>query len=153
MSGVVAQSRIVGLGPVDAGYRWTMPTGQPPVHVSLKGVVVAERRVLLARNHRDEWELPGGRAEAEEEPRATVARELSEETGLSVSVGPRVHQEVFEVLPGRWVVIEAFQCEPRGPLDAEHSDEHVDVAWFDLEDLPENLPGVYRRAISAVSNA
>ena len=29
--------------------------------VSVKGVVVRANRVLLLRNERDEWELPGGR--------------------------------------------------------------------------------------------
>lgn len=130
-----------------------MPNGPSPVHESLKGVVIAEGRVLLARNHRNEWELPGGRAERDESAETTVARELAEETGLSVSVGRRVHREEFEVIPGRWVLIEAFHCAPRGPLDAHHSDEHIDVAWFELSELPEDLPGVYRRAIVAACNA
>lgn len=111
--------------------------------------MIAQGRVLLARNHRNEWELPGGRAEADEQPETTVARELWEETGLSVSVGRCVHREDFEVLPGRWVVIEAYHCAPRGLLDVHRSDEHVDVAWFELPELPDDLPGVYRRAIVA----
>lgn len=31
--------------------------------VSIKGVVVSDDRVLLLKNDRDEWELPGGRIE------------------------------------------------------------------------------------------
>lgn len=131
------------------GYRWLVPIDPPSPHVSLKGVVLAEGRVLLARNHRDEWELPGGRAEVGENPEAAVAREIAEETGISVWVGPRVHIEDFEVLSGRWVVIEAFSCAPRGPLGAGLSDEHVEVAWFELACLPDALPAVYRRAILA----
>jgi len=36
--------------------------------VSAKGVVSSRNGVLLARNDRDEWELPGGRLEAGETP-------------------------------------------------------------------------------------
>lgn len=36
--------------------------------VSVKGVVVRDGRVLLLRNERDEWELPGGKLELGEEP-------------------------------------------------------------------------------------
>lgn len=59
--------------------------------VSVKGVVLdADDRVLLLRNERDEWELPGGRLEiggpdgavvADESPRAALEREIREETG------------------------------------------------------------------------
>jgi 8-oxo-dGTP pyrophosphatase MutT (NUDIX family) len=36
--------------------------------VSVKGVVVRDGRVLLLRNERDEWELPGGKLDLGEEP-------------------------------------------------------------------------------------
>lgn len=36
----------------------------PEYPVSIKGVVVRDGRVLLLKNERDEWELPGGRIEA-----------------------------------------------------------------------------------------
>jgi 8-oxo-dGTP pyrophosphatase MutT (NUDIX family) len=49
---------------------------QPQLYpVSVKGVVVRDDRVLLLRNERDEWELPGGKLELGEEPPACVARE------------------------------------------------------------------------------
>lgn len=36
----------------------------------------------------DVWELPGGKCEPGEDHRAALAREVAEETGLSVTVGP-----------------------------------------------------------------
>ncbi|MBB4907559.1 NUDIX domain-containing protein [Actinophytocola algeriensis] len=36
--------------------------------VSIKGVVIHADKVLLLRNDRDEWELPGGRLEIGETP-------------------------------------------------------------------------------------
>lgn len=37
--------------------------------VSVKAVVVRNGRVALAFNERNEWELPGGRLEADESPK------------------------------------------------------------------------------------
>jgi 8-oxo-dGTP pyrophosphatase MutT (NUDIX family) len=52
--------------------------------VTIKGVCLdAERRVLLCRNDRQEWELPGGRPELGESFPACLIREIQEETASS----------------------------------------------------------------------
>ena len=60
----------------------------------------AEGRILLIRRGRaparDLWTLPGGRLERRETPGAGLRREMREETGLEVEVGPLV--EVVEVV-------------------------------------------------------
>jgi ADP-ribose pyrophosphatase YjhB (NUDIX family) len=40
--------------------------------VSVKGVVVQGGKVLLLRNERDEWELPGGKLEVGEDGRSSA---------------------------------------------------------------------------------
>lgn len=47
--------------------------------VSVKGVAVQDRKVLLLENERIEWELPGGKLELGEDPIDCVVREISEE--------------------------------------------------------------------------
>ena len=44
--------------------------------------------VLLLRNERDEWELPGGKLELGEDPADCVVREIGEESGWQVTAGP-----------------------------------------------------------------
>jgi 8-oxo-dGTP pyrophosphatase MutT (NUDIX family) len=44
--------------------------------------------VLLLRNEREEWELPGGKLELGEEPAVCAAREIVEEVFWPVTVGP-----------------------------------------------------------------
>jgi ADP-ribose pyrophosphatase YjhB (NUDIX family) len=44
--------------------------------ISVKGVLLIGGKVLLVRNDRAEWELPGGRLEPGETPEQTLAREF-----------------------------------------------------------------------------
>lgn len=119
--------------------------------VSVKAVVLHEGSVLLGLNHRGEEELPGGRLEAGEQPPETVAREVAEECGLAVRPTRPVHAEVFEVVPGRSVLVVAYRCEPVGPPSAPRaSPEHATVRFVPLRELAGRpLPDVYRRAIAA----
>ncbi|GAB3655734.1 NUDIX hydrolase [Actinocorallia lasiicapitis] len=120
--------------------------------MSAKGVVRdPSGRVLLLRNERDEWELPGGKIEAGESPRDAVAREIGEETGWTVTVGPLLDAWVYEPLPGALVLIVAYGC----LLDAGSpapvlSHEHRQVGLFasgDLDGLV--LPSGYRACVDA----
>lgn len=119
--------------------------------VSIKGVVFRGDGVLLAQNDRDEWELPGGRLEVGETLEQCVRREIREETGLDVVVGPVLHSWVFEAVPGRHVVVIAYGCLLAGPTqEPVASPEHAAVRFVSpgaLEGV--NLPVGYRAAISA----
>ena len=56
------------------------------------GIVIAHGKVLLSRRKKGShlagrWEFPGGKAEAGEDPRAALRRELEEELGIKTTVG------------------------------------------------------------------
>jgi 8-oxo-dGTP pyrophosphatase MutT (NUDIX family) len=130
-------------------------TSRPPDHdakalpISVKAVCFDRAgRVLLCRNRRDEWELPGGRPEAREAFETRLVREVLEETGLAVSVCQMVSEFELEVLSSRWVKIVAFGCLPNDDNMPARSDEHEAVAFVDareIQALP--LPDGYRQAI------
>ncbi|MFB9363609.1 NUDIX hydrolase [Actinoplanes nipponensis] len=46
-----------------------------------------DRVLLVEPTYKDYWEIPGGAVEADESPRNTTIREISEELGLAVSPG------------------------------------------------------------------
>jgi mutator protein MutT len=119
--------------------------------VSIKAVLRDGSRVLLVRNERAEWELPGGRLEPGESPAQCVVRELQEETAVDIVCGDLLLAETFEVIPGRHVLVVAYACSAAAGQAVRISDEHVDFGWFDIGDLPDGreLPEVYQRAILA----
>lgn len=130
-------------------------TGSRPVTV--KAVCVTEDgRVLLCRNHRGEWELPGGRPEPGEPFQDCAIREVREETGLDVTVHGLIGVQPLEVTPGRWVDVVAYDCAlPVGAASRtpEASGEHTQVAFLDPCTLPDTeLPRAYK-ALSARSRS
>jgi ADP-ribose pyrophosphatase YjhB (NUDIX family) len=75
--------------------------------VGVGAVIVRQGEVLLVRRAnpplRGEWSIPGGALELGEKLRDGVAREVIEETGLSVDVGPvlDVFDSIFPDAEGR----------------------------------------------------
>jgi ADP-ribose pyrophosphatase YjhB (NUDIX family) len=120
----------------------------------VKGVLIEGGRVLLVRNDRDEWELPGGRLEVGESPAECLERELQEETALEIRCGALLLADTFEVIPGRHVLIVAYGCAAPAGQAVRISHEHQDFGWFDVAALPgPDLPAIYRRAIQRHTGA
>jgi ADP-ribose pyrophosphatase len=67
---------------------------QQPV-IAVGAVVVHQNRILLIRRGKEpargEWAIPGGRVELGETMHAAVAREVLEETGVSIRPGELVY--------------------------------------------------------------
>jgi len=82
--------------------------------VSVKGILIHRGRVLVLRNDRGEWELPGGRLDDGETPEEALRREILEETGLRVTVGALVDAWVFRVTPREKVLVLEYVCRING---------------------------------------
>ncbi|HJS31134.1 MAG TPA: NUDIX hydrolase [Alphaproteobacteria bacterium] len=116
--------------------------------VSIKGVVVIDDRIVLLRNSRKEWELPGGKLDPGEQPEACCKREIAEELGLDVRVGPIVDCWVYTITPAVDVLIVSYGCVVEAGAAIRLSDEHCEFGLF----MPDKLAGLdlpegYRRSI------
>jgi 8-oxo-dGTP pyrophosphatase MutT (NUDIX family) len=125
----------------------TMPT-------SIKGVLLVEGGVVLVKNPRDEWELPGGRADPGETAEAALAREFAEELALRVHVEAPIDSYVFEVVPERQVRIVTYGCTLSGSFEPRISDEHSEFCVCPVNELGGlRLPRGYRQSIERWSSA
>jgi 8-oxo-dGTP pyrophosphatase MutT (NUDIX family) len=118
--------------------------------VSIKGVVVRDGKVLLLKNDRDEWELPGGRIELDETPEECVAREISEETRWLVTIGPILDAWTYYIDQAeRHVFIVTYGCLPATNDEPVLSHEHKEIGLFSEDEVAElKMPDGYKRSIA-----
>ena len=120
--------------------------------VSVKGVIIRDGRVILCRNERDEWELPGGKLELSESPEQCLTREIAEELQLDIEPLTILDSWVYTVASGVHVVVIAYGCVESSLGEAVLSDEHKEVQWLPLPEIDTlNLPDGYKTSIKSWS--
>ncbi len=123
------------------------PERARPTPHSLTGVGVAvlddSGRVLLGLGHDGRWELPGGKVDPGESFETAAARELAEETGLSVpATAVRVLAVVVDGLRGLTRVTAAAVTEgAEGTPGVTEPDKIVRWEWFARDAVPSSLFG------------
>ena len=120
--------------------------------VTVKGVLIRAGKVILLRNERDEWELPGGKLEVGESPEQCLVREIGEELQLEIEPEGILDSWVYTIAPGVHVVVLAYGCAETGGGDAILSDEHKEMRWFPLADVDGlRMPDGYKASIRSWS--
>jgi 8-oxo-dGTP pyrophosphatase MutT (NUDIX family) len=105
-------------------------------------VLDADRGQVLLVDHRDRgWSCPGGHVETREEPAAAAARELAEETGLSLTPDrpdPVTVSRAASPADGHgaahdhWILGYVFTADPSAALARERDP----VGWHRVDALP-----------------
>jgi 8-oxo-dGTP pyrophosphatase MutT (NUDIX family) len=117
--------------------------------VSIKGVAVQDGLVLLLRNERQEWELPGGKLEIGETPEGCLAREIEEETGWSVEVADILHSWLYHIRQNVDVFVVVYGCPVLTDTAPQLSHEHKEIQLFKPAEVPGlNMPEGYKTAIA-----
>ena len=120
--------------------------------VSVKGVVIRDGKVVLVRNERDEWELPGGKLELSESPRECLAREISEELQLAVEPESIIDSWIYTIASGVHVLVITYGCSEVSHAEAVLSDEHRELRWFALAEVEGlRMPDGYKKSIRSWS--
>jgi 8-oxo-dGTP pyrophosphatase MutT (NUDIX family) len=120
--------------------------------VSVKGVLIRGGKVILVRNGRDEWELPGGKLELSESPKECLAREIAEELQLAVEPETLLDSWTYTIASGIHVLILTYGCSESSQAEAVLSDEHTGLRWFPLAEVDGlRLPDGYKKSIRSWS--
>jgi ADP-ribose pyrophosphatase YjhB (NUDIX family) len=135
--------------------------GQHPLWMPGVTAVVldSEGRVLLGRrSDTGKWALITGILDPGEQPAAGTARECLEETGVEVVVerltSVTVSPPLVHVNGDRAQYLElTFRCRAVGGEARVNDDESLEVGWFDLDELPEDVgPRQRQRLTHALSD-
>ena len=113
--------------------------------VGVGGVILDGEKVLLVRRGREplrgEWSLPGGLVEVGEKLEEALRREIQEETGLAVRVGPMVEvlDRILRDEQGRvqfhYVLVDYLCHVASGRLEA--ASDASETAWVERSRLAE----------------
>jgi 8-oxo-dGTP diphosphatase len=100
-------------------------------------VIVQDGRVLIVRRKPGQklagmWEFPGGKVEAGETLESCLARELLEELGLTVSVGPVLAESIYNYDHGSIRLVAMKTTVRDGTISLSVHDR---IAWVHPEDL------------------
>jgi ADP-ribose pyrophosphatase YjhB (NUDIX family) len=101
------------------------------------------RLLLLQRGHepwRGYWNIPAGYSEVDEPPIRTAERETFEETGLHVRARQLLEAYFFDDDPRGNGLVLIFDGEVIGG-ELSSSGESVDMGFFGVDELPEQLAG------------
>jgi 8-oxo-dGTP diphosphatase len=125
----------------------TQQAAWPALGVAAKAIIRrGDGRILIIKRasesgtDADCWDLPGGKMGYGETIREVLVREVREETGLEVSVGPVVHVSHFIKEPF-WVTCITFACDYEDG-EIRLSEEHSDFAWIEASEIPERTYGI-----------
>jgi 8-oxo-dGTP diphosphatase len=114
-----------------------IPSAAMVNQIVVAGAIVAESMVLIAQRTRPpelagRWELPGGKVAADESEAEALARELAEELGVDVAVGPRLGDDIAlnETTTLRAYQVTLIRGEP-------HPHDHAALRWVSAAQLHE----------------
>ena len=124
--------------------------------VGVGAVIVREGRALIVRRghepRKGEWSLPGGTLELGESLEDAVRREMKEETGLDVEVGPiievfdRIHRDADGRIRYHFVIVDYVCTAPAGEAVAGSDAEAV--AWITADEI--DTYGINARAARVI---
>ena len=129
--------------------RWKIiRTTQAKFTVSTAAVITNDKNEVLLLNHAlrpfSGWGLPGGFVSPPEQPEEAIRREIREETGIELD-----ELKLFRVRTVRKHVEILFTAKAIGEPSV-NSREILELGWFDVDSMPENLSVGQKRLIESI---
>lgn len=142
-------ARLIRRRPLNGLMAWGVRLTVPRQRVGVALVTFNENEEILLLRHvfhtANPWGLPGGWLGRNEGPEDGLARELREELGRELVVGPPIHT-AYESAPSHIVMAYLGWLQP-GTMRL--NAEIIEARWFDLDRLPQPLWPFTKSAIAA----
>ena len=122
-----------------------------PRDVRAAGAVVTRKGgevLLVHRPKYDDWSFPKGKLDRGEHVVTAAVREVAEETGLDVRLGPALSRQRYRMSNGRWKAVDYWTARVAGSDDVSRyrpNDEIDAVEWVDWKDAQQRLTYAYDR--------
>jgi ADP-ribose pyrophosphatase YjhB (NUDIX family) len=133
-----------------------MKAGKDFIGLGCGALVINDKDEILLLRYSDTsktdpgmWARPGGQVEFGEEGARAAEREVEEETGVKVSVVRPL--EFTEIVDGEnakhWIALGFLARHVSGTPKLMEPDTHVEIGWFSLDKLPENITSYTKNSI------
>jgi 8-oxo-dGTP diphosphatase len=119
--------------------------------VSAKAIIERDGKVLLVKDPKGIWELPGGRIEHGEEPRQSLIRELNEELGWSkITIKKIVDIWSFtskvENRHNHFIIL-VYSC-TSDEKKINQNDEYTEYKWVPIQEIKKlNMRDGYKKSV------
>ncbi len=123
--------------------------------VSIKGILLINGKIVLLKNERNEWELPGGKLDPDETPEQCLVREIMEELNINTEIQSLIDVWVYNISSKVDVLIVTYLCKALivDPLKMKISSEHKELGLFTPEEINMlNMPSGYKNSILQALN-
>ena len=123
----------------------------PGPDVRAAGAVVTrkgEQVLLVHRPRYDDWSFPKGKLDFDEHPTTAAVREVAEETGLQIRLGPPLSRQRYDAGRDRMKTVDYWVARVQGDDDVSGylvNDEIDDVAWVQWAEAEQRLTYDYDR--------
>ena len=115
--------------------------------VSVKALIIDNDRALCLKNEREEWDLPGGKIDFNEDIENSLKREVKEETNLDIN-NINILKPFNLKFNGTPVLVIVYSADISCDSPIKISYEHLDYNFFSKSEITNlNIPQGYKDLI------
>jgi len=102
--------------------------------ISVKSLIFDDNRILLIKNERDEWDLPGGKIEKNDNVIETLVREVKEELNLTIDNHNILKAKKY-VFRKQEIIVIVYSSKITNEEPIRLSFENIDYNFFSYQEL------------------